>query len=462
MGNNGVRRGDGHSATRAPFLSNMKAIAGGPWMSGALVNHDKDIVVKIGPHALATQPPTQGNDLHEPEHRLTPSDPMLFDMDDAVQELQPVRAREVSTEKNEDETQLLTNLPDTDKGSEEAQTYTEAEPVEDVERLLQELDECSCRAPVTPASEADALLASADECNTDPGNDQQKRIRTLETHKEDSMQCPTSQQEVELGGGSNSLDQAKTRVQTEGQPEFQSFPPKPSKSRPAEPGAQGLFYNNLARVSNRPRSRGSLELIDRPSSLEEGFDDIRRLEIQGFALDRADQSSVAQRTGSKRQTPCRGIGEDLESSSAVLRDSSADRAARLHLSAELPINTYARHRANARSRCVRRSQPTEEPLNSAFPSGRRAASTFRRSCSSTLHAQASDSAPEIRSLGSPFGSRRQITVPAEEGPAAPAQGWIGDADGAVEADDAEAVWKKFVFGEGDSTAIDSAQEERVA
>lgn len=448
----GVRRVDKDGARQAPIQNGMREIFGGPWMSGALVNHGEDnIVVKIGPAALATQPPARCNDPHEVEAHLTPSDPMLFDLEDAVEELQPIPAQHLPIAGSH---ALRENLSDTEMGSEEVRTYAQAEPVVDVERLLQELDECSCPAPAAPASKEASLLASGYDYDANSGNDQQGRIRASDTHEEELMQRPTLLEKLESGGKSDSLDRPKTRVQTVGQPELQSSPPKPSrlllKSSRNEPSAQEFHYH-FARAPNRPQSRGSLELRSRPSLVEEGFHDIRRLEVRDRALDSTDQCPGARRTGSERQRPCRVIGEGGAPSTA-----SADRAVSPCLSAELPISIATGRCANARSRWVKRSQPTDRSSNSAFSSERKAANTFRPSCSDALHSQASDSVPDIRRPGSPFGSRRQITAQAEKLPAAPTQGWIGDS---VETQDEEAVWKRFVFGEGDRTAIDSAEEE---
>lgn len=451
----GVRKVDKDEARQAPIIqSGMRADFGGPWMSGALVNHGEDnIVVKIGPAALATQPPARRNDPHEVEAHLTPSDPMLFDLEDTVEELQPIPAQQLPIAGSH---ALREILSDTEMGLDEVRTYAQAEPVVDVERLLQELDECSCPAPAAPASKEASLLASGYDYDADSGNDQQGRIRASDTHEEELMQSPTLLEKLESGGKSDSLDRPETRVQTAGQPELQSSPPKPSrllfKSSRNEPSALEFHYH-FARAPSRPQSRGSLELRNRPSLLEEGFHDIRRLEVRDRALDSTDQCPGARRTGSERQTPCHVIGEGGAPSTA-----SADRAMSPCLSAELPISIHAGRCANARSRWVK-SQPTDRSSNSAFSSERKAANTFRPSCSDALHSQASDSVPDIRRPGSPFGSRRQITAQAEKLPAAPTQGWIGDAGGGVETQDEEAVWRRFVFGEGDRTAIDSAEEE---
>lgn len=454
-------------ASRTPFLERADAELGGPWMSGALLNNNEDIDIRIGTDALATQPSARGNDSHEPAHRLTPcdSDPMLFDLEDAVQELQPIRAREYLTagsytlEQVKEETQNSANLPDTGTASRKGDGGTEAEPVEDIERLLQELDGCSYRDPAAPASTVAAVLAAGSDRHADSEDDLQKGTQVSDVHDQSLMRFPTSLQELESGREGIGLGQAETRGQAKGHPELQSSPPKPCRrlfrSTPSGSSFQGPELRS-ARASSESRSENPFELLQRPGTAVEGFDDVRWWEVQSIASGRTDQSPGPRRTGSGRRIPLHSPGEDAPSSTAFC-DSSADPDARPGLSAERPIGDNAGHRDSGRRQWVEQSQPTDRSPNSTFLTERATANTFRPSCSTALHPQASESVPDIPSAGSRSGSHRQITAPVGKAPAAATQGWIGDAD---HGDEAETVWKRFVFGDDDEATIDSPEEER--
>lgn len=447
-------------ATRAPFLEGADTGLGGPWMSGALGNNE-NIDIKIGTDALATQvSAAAGNDSHDPEHRLTPSDPMLFELEGAVQELQPTRAPEYLTtvshalQQEKEDSPNQANMPDTGMGSRENCDDAEADPIEDVERLLQELDGGSYRGLTAYAPIRTAVLAPAQNYQTGIDDDHREKFQLLNAQDKNSKFLPTSLQELESGREGSSMDQAETRGQAKGQLEFCNSPPKPCRllSMSSPSGPQGPQMHS-ARAANEQWSETSLEL-PQPFDVAKEFDNVRWREFLGIVSDRTDHCPCTSRTGSERRLPVRGIGEDAAPSSA-LRNSSADRASRPRLSAERLIDDA--ERGTAWSGWGDKSQSMAGPPHSTFLPDCAAANTFSSSCSSALHSQASGNASAIPSPGPPSGLRCQITSLTGNASAEGAQGWIGDADGGEEA---EAIWRKFVFGEDDRASIDNLEEER--
>ncbi|EKG20356.1 hypothetical protein MPH_02281 [Macrophomina phaseolina MS6] len=234
---NRTHRTSRDGATRMPFLEGAETELGGPWMSRALMNRN-DIDIKIGPNAIATHGRAAANDSHEAGCSLTPSDPMLFEIDGAVQELQPLRTPNYLAtvspflEQEKEGPSNLVNLPDTDPGPRESCGSAEADPVKDVERLSQELDGCSYRAPGSLASTRTAVLAHAQRHHRDMDDGVRRKSQVLGAWNENLMQMPTSLRKLEPGREGSSLAQAETRGRTKGKLELQT-PPGPPKALPA-------------------------------------------------------------------------------------------------------------------------------------------------------------------------------------------------------------------------------------
>lgn len=428
---------------------------GGPWMSGALVDNNEGIDIRIGTDALATQQSVGVNVSHEAEHPLTPSDPMLFDLKGVVQELQPICTQERLTTAShslvpkKEETQDSSNLSDTGMASKAPSRRIETDPIENVARLLQELDDCSCQEPATTSPTAVAATKFHHGYITESKTRGQRDSQVSDVHDSYLPRFPTLLQELEPGGEGNSLDQAETQGQTEEQPELPSSPPKSLfRHISCESRSQWSQLHSTLALSEL-QSENSLALPERPGMIEERSDDVRWCQPLGISSGRTDQFPEMRRPGSKRRTSLRGIGEDGTSSTAF-HDGSADHAARLGHSVGTPIDD-AGHGANRRTRRVEGSQSTDRSLNSTFVTAHATANASSLSCSSALHSQPPGRAPDFPSPGSPCQPYSRIITFSENAPVVAAQDWIADADGGEEA---EAVWKSFVLGD------DSSQEER--
>ncbi|KAF2140736.1 uncharacterized protein K452DRAFT_50648 [Aplosporella prunicola CBS 121167] len=403
----------------------------GPFISGAIVNDLEDIRIRIGTEALATQQSPWGYEYEsqQPARLDTQSDDMLLDDEEPLQlalvhqqshgERDPISHLSWPVEENGE------TAPVHVAGAGEEQRNNERDnDIDDVDRLLEEVNRSSSMYPAQmPKS---VLSSSHDAAPPHTGDRQDRQLKDSDMYFEKTCETPYPMPSNDYLGSPRMQDSVlQGRCRT------------PSVKPPR------LFFRSVSFESNDRLSQLDLEMSQKePQHAGSPEQRVHSGTIEQFDVSwrqllelASDGSYRSQQTGPGRSEPVDWNVTSNCCGNSVHGEENASLDSERVIDEGLALNCHDQHEA-ARS---------DEPTHATAPHSSVAYSTLP---------QASVSISDGSFSGSLPASLRQIGTLAEEYPAAPPFqcAAIGDADEEA----AEAVWKKFIFGN------DNGYEERRA